>query len=34
METKDYSIDLELETRVNGVLSVLGTDVNSLFKTC
>ena len=32
MEYRDYSIDLELETRVNDVLSVLGTDVNSLFK--
>jgi len=31
MEFRDFSIDLELESKVNSILSVLGTDVNSLF---
>ena len=32
METRNYSIDLEMESRVQDVLNSMGTDVNSLFK--
>ena len=32
METRNYSIDLELETSVENRLRILGTDINTLIK--
>ena len=33
METRNYGIDLEMESRVQDVLNSLDTDVNALIKT-
>ena len=32
METRSYSIDLELESRAQDVLNSMGTDINTFIK--